>query len=115
VRLKAVETTIADAIDVCKRDEFPIKAACSRYYCVDYQVFLARLNKRPSKRQTRPPYNRLTYNEEKAFVQFMSHLANLGVYGNMRKIETAANSLISKHSNAGPFEPVSKHWTQRFF
>src|SRR5258708_5920670 len=111
---KAVEANIADAIDTWKRGEFLTKAACCRHFGVDYQIFVARLKGRGSRHTKRPPNHRLTYEEENAIVQFMCRLADLGVHGNTRTIETAANSLILKRSDVDSFEPVSKHWTKRF-
>jgi hypothetical protein len=58
---EAVEETIAIAIDAWKRDEFPSKDACCWYYGIDYQPFLARLNRRPTKNSTSTATKVLTY------------------------------------------------------
>jgi hypothetical protein len=75
-------TPVLYVVAVCtnwmvEKAEYAVEAFQPEYYGVDYQLFLARRNKRPTKRQTRPPNNRLTYDDEKAIIQFMDRLKYL--------------------------------------
>jgi len=105
------ETTISLAIHAWKRGEFPSKAACAAKFGVEVHLFKARLAGRRPRTEKRPANCRLLPAEERAIIEFMGRLADLGIHGTRKTIETHANYLIS-HGESGKL--VSTHWTTRF-
>jgi len=96
------ETTISLAIHAWIHSKFPSKTACAAKFGVEVHVFKARLAGRRPRTEKRPVNCRLLPAEERAIIEFMGLLADLGIHGTRKTIETHANYLISQRESGKP-------------
>jgi hypothetical protein len=111
------ETRLSNAITQWKRGIFTTKRQCAAVCAVSYNLLIARLSGRTSRHERKPVNKRLTPQEENAVIAFMLRLDTAGIQGNVRTIETCANTLI-KSRITGPLEtppqPLGSKWATRF-
>jgi Tc5 transposase DNA-binding domain len=111
------ETRLSDAIKQWERGIFTTKRQCAAICAVSYNLLVARLSGRKSRCERKPVNKRLTPQEENAILAFMLRLDTAGIQGNVRTIETCANTLI-KSRITGPLEsppqPLGSKWATRF-
>jgi hypothetical protein len=99
------EGRIALAMDAIQKGHFISARAAAKSYDVVHSTLQNRVNRRPTRRDSRPTNRKLTDTEESTLVQWILSMDQRGLSPRSDSIRQMANLLLQKRSNSSQGNP----------